>query len=102
MNSSIPVKVLLIGALAVGASLTAHSASDSGSIMPPASVEIRFDDLNLAATSGMQTLRRRIQDAAGRVCSYLDLRQPRRASEFRTCVRDASDKALAQVSLPIK
>ena len=99
MNPSASAKVLLTGALIFALPLAAQAAPTRSDLMTPASIEVRYDDLNLSATSGVETLKRRIQGAAGRVCSYLDLRQPRRISEYRECVREASDRALAQVNL---
>jgi UrcA family protein len=66
----------------------------------PASVRVRYDDVDLSTSSGVATLKRRVRDAARQVCAMQDNPgDPILGFAYRRCVLDASDKALSQVGL---
>ena len=61
---------------------------------------VNVQDLNLSTAQGQKALRRRIRWAADIVCGAPDARELRLLAEYRTCVSDATDRALAQLKLP--
>ena len=66
------------------------------------SVTIRYDDLNLSAPAGVASLKRRVSSAAEQVCADHYGSDPIGRSLRQSCVRRATEKALAQVKWPEK
>jgi UrcA family protein len=83
----------LAGALALA---TARAVATS-----EPSIKVRYDDLNLSVPSGVKTLELRIHQAAVQVCGpYEGPMLLERAEVYRECVRDAFDRAFAQIHWP--
>jgi UrcA family protein len=62
---------------------------------------VRFDDLNLGTTAGLQALYVRIQNAARDVCGQADLPGSRVASAaWKDCVSDSVHQAILKVNNP--
>lgn len=62
-------------------------------------VQVRYGDLNLATAAGYARLRRRLRSAGEQVCGDDARGDIALAVRQHQCVRDAVDKALAQVEL---
>jgi UrcA family protein len=60
---------------------------------------VRYDDLNLSSRAGREALLARIRQAADTVCSALDDGSISALAAYHDCVRDAQDRARAQVKL---
>lgn len=63
-------------------------------------VAVRFGDLDLARTEGAAALYGRIRYAARSVCASLDGRSLSEGVNFRTCVGDAIERAVAEANRP--
>ncbi|HEY0802044.1 MAG TPA: UrcA family protein [Steroidobacteraceae bacterium] len=88
-------KALVMGgvmALATGCTNATIAAEN------PPHITIRYEDLNLASASGVATLKHRIAHATEAVCGDLSTSVLRLSTQYRRCVKDASDRALAQVT----
>ena len=81
---------------AATAGCTASAAADNRGVLK---VRVRYDDLNLGTETGVATLTRRVRWAAEQVCDNFDPRDLRSSTEFRNCVTEASNQALASVRL---
>jgi len=95
MNSSI--KTRISRALAIAMLLTCvWGASSAFADEPVRSERVKFQDLNVATTEGVQTLYGRIHAAANRVCFESDpvLRQAESA-----CARKAEANAIEKLNL---
>jgi UrcA family protein len=79
-------------------------ASVTGFAATPAvdapSVSVRYDDLNLSTTVGVDTLYRRISSAARRVCPVNDLRDLPVALAAERCQAAAIARAVSEVNNP--
>lgn len=64
------------------------------------SLRVVYDDLNLAALRGEQTLQRRVRGAARNVCAPNDDRMTNRP--FSRCVSSAWNGALPQIDLAVQ
>jgi UrcA family protein len=73
-------------------------ATYSASAVNADEIKVRYDDLNLSHPMGVQVLKHRIQRAAQYVCGLNDTRDLERMWLYRECIREAADRALAQVS----
>ena len=94
-----PKRVLMTTIIAaVSYSPHAFSADEQGSL----AVRVRYDDLNLSAPAGVDTLKRRVSKAAAQVCADQYGSDPLGRILWRGCVRRATDNALAQVNWPKK
>ena len=77
----------------------------SGSVLaaPPAdpSKTVTYADLNLKSQAGVETLYKRIRQAAYEVCQIpTGTHQIMIESEFKACKADAIDRAIAQTNVP--
>jgi len=63
-------------------------------------VTVRFGNLDLSKSQGVETLYRRIRAAAEQVCAPLDERDLARHMRFNACVRSAISTAVANVDRP--
>jgi UrcA family protein len=88
--------VLAVGAVSMVATAAQARADDSQS----RSITVSVRDLNLATQKGQDTLRRRIKWAADIVCGEPDLREVQLLADYRHCVNEATNSALAQLELP--
>jgi len=85
--------VAAIGLSLAGAAFAEPAASDS-----PRQAVVKYSDLNLANTAGVEALRRRIDAAAREVCGpQPDIRQPGDSQTFEACV----SRAQAQAKQPL-
>ena len=73
-------------------------ATYSASAANAEEIKVRYDDLNLSHPMGVQVLKHRIQHAAQYVCGPKDTRDLERMWLYLECIREAADRALAQVS----
>ncbi len=98
---SLARSIQLVAATAVGiaalATTPAHARIDESE---PRTITVNVQDLDLATPRGQDTLRRRIKWAADVVCGSPNTRDLRLLSEYRNCVNDATNGALAQVGFP--
>jgi UrcA family protein len=93
--------IKLVMAFAVGtaavATVPAHARVDESA---PRSITVNVQDLDLSSPRGQDVLRRRIRWAADIVCGSPDTRDLRMVGEYRSCVNDAANEALAQLEFP--
>ncbi len=82
---------------AVVAMLACFAQAASSNEPASHSIEVRYDDLNLATPAGARILIRRIGGAAASVCRSLDGLGVDRVLRYHRCVREAQENALAQV-----
>lgn len=90
------MKTPLIALAAIGSALSATSAAAE-------QIDIEFDDLNLASISGQETLERRIDRAARKVCG-VDIKRPGTripSVEAKKCYVQARNSALAQMAAAV-
>ena len=98
LTKTFSTRVLLTAILAAASFATHASSTDEQGAV----VRVRYDDLNLTAPAGVASLKRRVSKAAEQVCAtqYESDRVGR--NQKLSCVRRATDKALAQVKWPEK
>ncbi len=63
----------------------------------PKRIVVSFADLDLASPHGNEVFNRRIQRAAEAVCADLDSRELADRMRYQDCLRDATQRALADV-----
>lgn len=98
----------LLAASGAAASMLALSLAVGGAQAAPATdpvtgapaVNVRFGDLNLATTAGVQTLYRRIAAAAKEVCPQADFAELGRYAISRACQARAIERAVREVHDP--
>jgi UrcA family protein len=90
------VTAITVGAAAM-ATVPAHARVDESA---PRSITVNVQDLDLSSPRGQDVLRRRIRWAADIVCGSPDTRDLRMVGEYRSCVNDAANEALAQLEFP--
>jgi len=83
-------------ALSLACASTAGAAGSSA----PATVTVRYGDLNLGTDAGLQTLYARLQRAAEQVCPDSHDRSLERATRARACEAAAVDAAVERVHSP--
>jgi UrcA family protein len=88
-----------VGALGAGVALPS-SAPIVSSANEPRTVKVQYGDLNLASKEGRDVLARRIHQAADIVCNQPEGRIPAMWSEYRKCMRNATDSAWSQIKTP--
>lgn len=86
------------GTLAALAVTTASSGAPPSDVAP--SVKVRYDDLNLATTAGVETLYRRITIAAREVCPDEYSRDLAVFAASQRCRADAVAQAVQAVNNP--
>ena len=86
--------------LSGAAALAAYSPSATFAEEGVRQVRVRYDDLNLASRSGVETLKRRIRNAAESVCDDGAAHQPELWLEYARCVNDKARDALSRVNWP--
>ena len=94
--TTVASKLVLIAAGLV-ASVTAFAAVPADDAP---SVRVRYDDLNLSTSSGVNTLYRRIASAAREVCPDLYSRDPRVVLAAQHCQAAAIARAVSEVNNP--
>jgi UrcA family protein len=91
----------LIGAYALAIALVAPQVTYADSIARPPTETVRYADLNLDTHSGVETLFRRIQSAAGEVCKEYEPHGTLVPSAaHRSCIRNAVSGAVRKVDSP--
>jgi UrcA family protein len=86
------MRKITIAALALSLAAFATPASAETT-----SVEVRFDDLNLASAAGMAALERRVDRAIERVCGA-DTRPLYKVVQQQQCAREAKASANEQIA----
>jgi UrcA family protein len=90
--------------LALAGACAALSLSTVSFATPPSdatpSVAVRFDDLNLATSAGVETLYRRISHAAQSVCPVGDIRDLALISASERCQAQAVSRAVNELHNP--
>jgi UrcA family protein len=89
--------VLAVSAAGVAASDANAGIDDSNEAR---SITVNLRDLDLATPRGQHALRRRIKWAADLVCGGRDFISLQLVSEYRNCVNEATNGALAQIKFP--
>lgn len=91
----------LVPVLAVAAMITTVNIACAGAAYEPRSKIVRFSDLDMNSTRGIEVLLSRIKFAAEDVCRDLDLR-PDLASRhlYRDCVQSAMRSAVEKIDRP--
>jgi UrcA family protein len=98
IGRSIKLATVLAVSAAGFAASDVHARSDDSNELRTITVSLR--DLDLATPRGQKALRRRIKWAADLVCGGSDFLSLQVLSEYRTCVNDATNGALAQIKFP--
>jgi UrcA family protein len=81
--------------LALGSASVSQTASAE-----TVSVKVRYHDLNLSTEHGAKIMLRRIKSAASEACGAQEYRTfP--DHDYRPCVRDSTDRAVAQLASPM-
>jgi UrcA family protein len=94
--------MLCLSALAAGSlAATASAGAVYGSSDQPPSVNVRYDDLNLASVSGRTSLYRRLKYAAQRVCPDADMADLSRLARAQACQIGAVQRALNSIGGPV-
>jgi UrcA family protein len=88
---------LVLAVAGLAASVTGFAATFD--VAPP-SVSVRYDDLNLSTTDGVNMLYRRISSAARQVCPQSDLRDLHMLLIAERCQAAAVSKAVSEVNNP--
>ncbi len=66
------------------------------------SLDVFYGDLNLSNPAGAEVILNRINFAATRVCGGLpDIRELRERTQFKACVRVATEEAISEVNAPL-
>ena len=99
LMKTFPTRALLTAILGAMSYATHASGADAQDSI---AVTVRYDDLDLSAQAGVATLKRRVSTAAEQVCADGYLTDPIGKLAQLTCIRRATDKALAQVKWPEK
>lgn len=90
------VAACAVTVLSLGAA--AHAGEMSTDVVGPATMTVRYDDLNLSKQSDAQALYGRLRHASKKVCSrYLDLRNLPRMSVYNACYQDTLARAVDSV-----
>jgi UrcA family protein len=94
--------MLCLSALATSLlAATAGAGAVYGSSDEPPSVNVRYDDLNLASVGGRSTLYRRLKQAAQRVCPNSDASDMLRFAQAQACQVAAVQRALHSIGGPV-
>ena len=90
----------LLTAILAAASCAAQAsgADEEGGVV----VRVRYDDLNLTVPAGVASLKRRVSSAAAQVCADQYGGDRVGMNLQLSCIRHATDNALAQVKWPEK
>jgi UrcA family protein len=88
---------LVLAVAGLVASVSAFAGTTDADVR---SVAVRYDDLNLSTSVGVNTLYRRISAAAREVCPDIYSRDPRAFVAARSCQADAIAKAVREVNNP--
>jgi UrcA family protein len=91
------VSKFALAVVGVVASVTSFAASP---LVDGPSVAVRYDDLNLSTTAGVDRLYRRISAAARDVCPDIYSRDPHVVLAAHQCQAAAISKAVSQVNNP--
>lgn len=97
MNSNVKTRSRVPVAFATAMLLALVAVSGAHATEPVRSETVKFADLNLGSTSGIETLYKRIHAAAARVCFDGDSLQ---RAAVHVCVKAAEARAIEKVNLP--
>jgi UrcA family protein len=87
-------------AMLVACVFALSSASASESDGQVRMEDIKFQDLNLTTTAGVDALYQRIRAAAQRVCAVSDQAEHGASSASAKCTKDAEARAIDKINLP--
>ena len=87
----------MVPKIAATAAVLATAASHASAISDPKRIIVSFADLNLESQSGSEELLRRVRNAAETVCADLNSISLAARARYQTCVRDVTQRALADV-----
>jgi UrcA family protein len=91
----------IVGTLLLTATAAVGTAwADANPAVRAVSIEVEYTDINLATEAGAESLYYRIVRAARTACGPTDSRSSRVMSEYRGCLRQAIDTAVAEVNSP--
>jgi len=95
--------ISLFAATAIAAGYATHAAADVQTSPDTQARKVGYSDLNLSTAQGAGALLHRIRRAAALVCSAGDPSpmQQWTSRGYRKCVRQASDRAVADVHSPM-
>lgn len=91
-------------ALAVGALALAPAAMAEPDVVRPVSATVSYADLDLSTETGARTMLQRIRLTARDMCGSEPVHSPltpRAPTQFRNCVIDAVDSAVAGLGAPL-
>ena len=100
MNFNTSSMSVLLAAILAAVTIAAQASGtdERGAVV----IRVRYDDLNLTAPAGVASLKRRVSTAAEQVCAAQYVSDRFGENQKLSCVRRATDKALAQVKWPEK
>lgn len=91
----------IVGTLLLTATAAVGTAwADATSATRVVSIEVEYTDINLATEAGAESLYQRIVRAARTACGPTDSRSSRVMSDYRGCLKQAIDGAVAEVNSP--
>jgi UrcA family protein len=91
-------------ALAVGSLALAPAAMAEPDVVRPVSATVSYADLDLSTEAGARTMLQRIRFTAREMCGSEPVHSPltpRAPTQFRNCVIDAVDSAVAGLGAPL-
>ena len=91
------VSKLTLAVVSVVASVASFATTSS---VDAPSVSVRYDDLNLSTSDGVNSLYRRISSAARQVCPGVYSRELNVVAAAQRCEADAIAKAVSEVNNP--
>jgi UrcA family protein len=97
------VRGLALSAIAMASMAVAATAVHAAELSPASDVmtkTVKFDDLNLANTQGVERLYRRIVAAAEQVCDTREGRSLRAQAQTANCTKQSIAHAVAAVGQP--
>jgi UrcA family protein len=94
------IKLATVLAVSAAGFAAADANARVGDSNEQRSITVSLKDLDLATAQGQRALRRRIKWAADLVCGGHDFLSLQVMSEYRNCVNEATNGALAQIRFP--
>jgi UrcA family protein len=100
MNLSYLERRKLIGfALTCAAAMSGPDAFSAPGYFPGASVDVKYSRSELERQDGVESVYRRIRNAARMVCEEPDIRDLARRNEYQECYKRAVDAAVAKIDV---
>jgi UrcA family protein len=98
------ITTVLAVALAVGSLSLAPAAMAEPDVVRPVSATVSYADLDLSTEAGARTMLQRIRSTAREMCGSEPVHSPltpRAPTQFRNCVIEAVDSAIAGLDAPV-